>query len=259
MNLPLIYRGIAAVAWAALALPVCAIEDRADIDPSDPLKAGQRVTWKATLSRYRDTASGFATDVNLRGNNDAVTFWLGDYKDPKGAGQFRAGLEKAVPMGAWGRTVWSAQAASGGFMGWSLTWDGRRESSAGWAPLLGIGRTNTRPYVNLNFDPNDSVMAGVTYARGSGGMVTAYQIRDDRLGTGQRVSHLVWRGPIGDGRVTVDAFTRSGATEAGAPRFRGYGLTSTLDVGPRFIRLGWDGRANYTPSNVARVSVGQRF
>jgi|688.fasta_scaffold611551_2 hypothetical protein len=102
MNLPLIYRGIAAVAWAALALPVCAIEDRADIDPSDPLKAGQRVTWKATLSRYRDTASGFATDVNLRGNNDAVTFWLGDYKDPQRRRPVPRGLGKSGAHGSLG-------------------------------------------------------------------------------------------------------------------------------------------------------------
>lgn len=259
MGLPLISRSLAAAACVALALPVCAIEDRADIDPSDPLKTGQRVAWKATISSYRDSTSGWARDINLRGNSKAVTFWLGDYKDPNGAGQFRAGLETAVSIGQWGRTVWSLQSASGGFLGWSLTWDGRRESRSGWAPLIGIGRTNTRPYFNLNFDPNDSVMAGATYAWESGAILTAYQIRDDRLGTGQRVSHLVWRVPLGNDRLTVDTFMRSGATEAGAPTYRGHGLTSTLDLGPRFIRLGWDGRANYATSNVARFAVGQRF
>jgi hypothetical protein len=252
-------RWLAAAALAALAMPVAAIEDRADTDPSDPIKAGQRIAWKATIARYRDTGAGLSADVNLRGNTETMTFWLGDYRAPDGTGQLRAGLETSVQMGGWGKATGSVQAASGGFLGWSITWDARRDARSGWAPLLGIGRTNTRPYVNLNFDPNDSVMVGVTYAMPSKGMLTAYQISDDRLGTGQRVSHLVWRMPLDNNRLTLDAFRRSGAAQAGAPQFHGHGLSATLDVGPRFIRLGWDGRANYTGADVARVSVGQRF
>lgn len=250
---------VLAAACAVLAWPACAIEDRADIDPSDPPKAGQRIAWKATVSRYRDTDSGLSADLNLRGNTESMTFWLGDYRAPDGSGQFRAGLESSVPLGGLGKATGSVQTASGGFLGWSLTWDGRRDAGATWAPLLGIGRTNTRPYVNLNFDPNDSVMAGFTYALSSAGMVTAYQIRDDRLKTGQRVTHLVWRLPLDKHRLTIDAFTRSGSAQAGEPRFRGHGLTGAVDVGNRFIRLGWDGRANYTHADVARVAFGLRF
>ena len=247
-----------ALAWVFNAAPASAIEDRADVDPSDPLRRDQTVAWKATVSKYRDTAQGWATDINLRGNTERYTFWLGDYKAPEPFQQLRAGLETGVGLGA-GKLVTSMQVASGGFVGWSLTWDGRPASGPGWGGLLGIGRTNARPYVNLNFDPNDSLMAGMTWTLDSGAVVMAYQIRDDRLGTGQRVTHGVWRAPVAGRRVTLDLFTRSGAASSGEPVFRGSGLTGTLDLGPGFIRLGWDTRANYTAANVLRVAIGTRL
>lgn len=249
----------AVLVWAVLAGPAAAIEDRADVDPADPLRANQPVAWKTTVSRYRDTAQGWATDLNLRGNTERYTFWLGDYQAPDGVHQLRAGLETGRALGPMGKVVGSMQVASGGFVGWSLTWDGRPASGPGWGGLLGIGRTNARPYVNLNFDPNDSLMAGMTWTLDSGAVVMAYQIRDDRLGTGQRVTHGVWRAPVAGRRVTLDLFTRSGAASSGEPVFRGSGLTGTLDLGPGFIRLGWDTRANYTAANVLRVAVGTRL
>jgi hypothetical protein len=239
--------------------PAAAIEDRADVDPSDPLRDRQTVAWKAAVSRYRDNAQGWATDINLRGNTERYTFWLGDYKAPDAFRQLRAGLESGMPLGAWGKLMGSLQLASGGFAGGSLTWDGRAEAGSGWAPMLGIGRTNVRPYVNLNFDPNDSVLMGLTHTRPTGAVVMVFQIRDDRLGTGQRVTHLVWRGPVAGRRLTLDAFTRSGAADRGEPVFRGYGLTGTLDLGAGFIRLGCDGHANYTAAHVLRLTLGTRL
>jgi hypothetical protein len=247
-----------AAAWMLLCTPAAAIEDRADVDPSDSLRHNQSVAWKATASRYKDSAAGWASDVNLRGNTERLTFWVGDYKAPDRFEQLRAGLESGVALGS-GKVVGSVQLASGGFVGASLTWDGRDASRQAWAPLLGIGRTNTRPYVNLNFDPNDSLMWGLTRQLSSGGVLMAYQVRDDRLGTGQRVTHVVWRGPVAGQRLTLDGFTRQGSEARGEPVFRGYGLTGTLDMGPGFVRLGWDRHANYTAADVLRLSVGVRL
>lgn len=242
--------------WATAA---AAIEDRADVEPNDPVRPNQSVAWKATVSRYQDSVQGWATDVNLRGNTDRHTFWLGDYKSSDGFQQLRAGLESSVAPGALGKFAGSAQVASGGFVGWSLTWTAQPASTGHWAPLLGIGRTNTRPYVNLNFDPNDSWLVGMTRTLESGGTVVVYHIRDDRLGTGQRVTHAVWRIPAGGHRITLDAFTRSGAASKGGPVFVGHGLMGTLEWRSAFLRLGWDGHANYTPSNVLRVAFGARL
>ena len=40
--------------------------------------ASKPVAWKLSLGRYRDSVDGYATDVNLRGNTEDLTFWIGD-------------------------------------------------------------------------------------------------------------------------------------------------------------------------------------
>ncbi|MDO8630232.1 MAG: hypothetical protein Q7R41_07040, partial [Phycisphaerales bacterium] len=73
----------AAIAAAPLAL-VCAaalaVEDRADMEPNEPVGSGRTVAWKLTPSLYRETAGRSAFDLNLRGNRDNDTFWIGHYQ-----------------------------------------------------------------------------------------------------------------------------------------------------------------------------------
>lgn len=252
-------RWMTALLPAVACLTANAIEDRADVDPNDALDPGEVISWKATYSRYRDSLAGPADDINLRGNTSNLTFWLGHYRQGSSFEQSRAGGEFAQPL-ALGRLVWSAQAATGGFLGASVTWDGRTEKAQGFAPLLGLSRTNLRTYYNLNFDPNDSVLLGLTHTSGWAGTLMAFQIRDNRLNTGQRVTHLVWRKSLPDAlRVTVDLFDRSGSEFSAAPVYRGRGASITVDIGDYFVRAGYDPKANYTPGNMARVAVGLRF
>ena len=87
-----------------------------------------------------------------------------------------------------------------------------------------------------------------------------YQVRDDRLGTGQRVTHLVWRTQTGaHSRLTVDLFRRSGRADREAELLRATGITLTYDQEPWFVRLGWDPKANFTASDMTRLAVGMRF
>lgn len=217
------------------------------------------VEWKLTTSRYWDSIDGAAHDANLRGSIGAHTWWVGHYRDTFALQQTRGGWERRVGL-PWGQLTTSLQSASGGFAGWALTWDTRREGSSGWAPLLGFGRTNAKPYVNLNFDPNDSVLVGASYVSPGRGLFTIYRIRDDRLGTGQTVDHFVWRRSLEGGyRLTLDLFARSGAADAGAARFRGQGFTLTTDIGDWFVRASLDPHAFYTAATVSRVSAGIRF
>ena len=236
-----------------------AIEDRADVDPNDRLDPGEVVSWKATVSNYRDSVRGQAYDLNLRGNTADFAFWLGEYREAGGFDQTRVGTEYGHRL-LMGRLVGSLQAATGGFLGWSLTWDGKQEGRPGFAPLVGFGRTNNKPYYNLNFDPNDSILAGGTFSSPAVGVLMLYQIRDDRLHTGQRVNHLVWRKSLSqDRRITLDAFSRRGAEAPGEPVYCGLGATLTLDLGDTFLRLGYDPKANYTDANIARIAAGIRF
>ena len=215
--------------------------------------------WKYTFSRYHDSVDGQAYDLNLRGTLKRTTFWVGTYGDSLGLRQSRAGLDHALEF-SFGRLVPSGQIASGGFAGWFLTWDGRSGSTSGFSPLLGLGRTNTRPYVNLNFDPNDSVLLGGSYLSPGWGLFTGYRIRDNRLGTGQTVDHLIWRRSFDGGyRLTLDLFARSGAVMMGEPSFRGRGFSLTADIRDWFVRVSLDPHANYTAATVNRLSVGGRF
>lgn len=215
--------------------------------------------WKLTVSRYQDSVEGAAYDLNLRGSLSRSTFWVGSYGDSLGVRQTRAGVDHSLDF-RFGRLVPSGQVASGGFAGWFLTWDGRSGSNPGFAPMLGFGRTNTRPYVNLNFDPNDSVLMGGSYLSSDWGLVSGYRIRDNRLGTGQTVDHLIWRRSFDGGyRLTLDLFARSGAVMMGEPSFRGRGFSLTADIRDWFVRVSLDPHANYTPATVNRLSVGGRF
>ena len=236
-----------------------AIEDRADIDPSDPLRTGQSVAWKATWGHYRNAEHGVATDLNVRGNTQNTTYWLGLYSGADGFSQSRLGIERSTTV-RYGRVISSLQMASGGFVGGSVTWMGPRGEAEGFAPLLGWGRTNVKPYFNLNFDPNDSVLWGGAYTHRTLGDLTLFQLFDDRLGTGQRVTHLVWRRPfVNEVRLTADVFSRKGASEAGQPVVSGNGLSVAADIQDFFVKMAHDQKANFSHVKETRVSIGVRF
>ena len=250
------------VLMGLLAAPVSyAIQDRANIDPVDPLKPEQAVAWKATVGSYRDSVTkSNATDINLRGNTQDTKFWVGYYQDQDNFTQSRAGVEQSTSLASYGQLISSLQVASGGFVGGSITWDGKQDNVDGFSPLLGWGRTNTKTYYNLNFDPNDSVLWGGSYSQSRLGQFSLYQIFDDRLKTGQRVTHLVWRGTLPNARgLALDAFERSGASDVGEPKVKGHGLSATLDMRDYFVRMVYDQKANFTEANMTRLAVGFRF
>lgn len=233
--------------------------DRADVEPDVAPPASKPIAWKLSLGRYRDSVDGYATDVNLRGNTEDLTFWVGYYDGAEGFRQTRAGVERqsALPLG---RLIYSAQAASGGFLGGSVTWDLRTSPEPFFAPMVGWGRTNTKTYYNLNFDPNDSYLVGGSFSLPSKALLSVYLVADDRLGTGQKVTHAVFRRPVGkDMRLTVDLFSRQGRSEAGAPRVSGNGLSVGWDYRDFFLKFTHDARANFTPADMNRLVTGFRF
>ncbi len=249
----------AAVALLLVMLPAFAIEDRADIEPNAPVSAERGIAWKLTPSAYRETAGRSALDLNLRGNRENEVFWIGQYRRGTEFQQLRAGYEQQFPM-PFGRLIASGQLASRGFQGASVTVELSDEKKTPFFALLGLGRTNVKPYYNLNFDPNDSTLIGAGWRPDEASMASLYQVRDDRLGTGQRVTHLVWRTKTGErSRLTLDLFRRVGRADADAELFRATGITMTYDRDPWFVRLAWDPKANFTASDMTRLAIGIRF
>lgn len=112
--------------------------------------------FKLTPSVYSNRNAPQATDLNLRGNLGPHALWIGQYRQSGFGEQIRTGYEyTASPH--WGQLVTSLQVAEGGFAGASLTaqFGHTIYGIAGW------GRTNLRPYYNLNFDPNDAITLGL--------------------------------------------------------------------------------------------------
>jgi hypothetical protein len=214
------------------------------------------IDWKLTYTHHRTEEERDGMDLNLRGSRDARVFWLGHYWRTNEFQQSRAGLEQSLSYD-WGKLLLSAQAATRGFLGLAS----QAEIGSGGVRLLaGFGRTNLKPYYNLNFDPNDAVTLGLAADLPAGMHASFFAVHDDRLDTGQTVLHAVLRTSEGPAqRWTVDAFQRRGPSGDGGERVRRTGLGITYDRAPYFARIVFDPNANFSGHDMWRLGFGGRF
>jgi hypothetical protein len=214
----------------------------------------QGIAYKLTASYYQASDNNDAVDINLRANYSVHTAWIGEYRDKNGFHQFRTGYEYS-PNFEFVRPTFSAQLASGGFLGGSVTSEVGGDTYA----IIGIGRTNLRNYYNLNFDPNDAITFGMGTRAFSNTELSLFQVFDDRLNTHQRITHFVWRyKPTESQRITVDANYKSGLD--GANDFiHGYGISVDYGYKQFFARIAREQYANFATSDLTRFSVGMRF
>lgn len=126
--------------------------------------------------------------------------------------------------------------------------------------ILGFGRTNLKPYYNLNFDPNDAVTFGV----GSNtllphGEISLYQVRADRLHTHQQNTHVLLKVHAGESsRWTIDASYKQGRADDGA-MMHGYGLSLEYDYRQLFCKLARESAVNFSHVEQTRIALGLRF
>jgi hypothetical protein len=228
------------------------VQDDVAAARSDP----EAIAYKLTTALYHTSTQPNAFDVNLRATFDVHTAWVGFYRRASEFEQARVGYENNIAL-PFGRLTPSVQYASGGFLGGSLT----AEIGEPHFGLLGIGRTNLKEYFNLNFDPNDSILIGAGTRALPNTVLSLYQIRDDRLGTGQRVVHLSARvKPDARTRWTVEVFYKEGRASAeDEVKVRGTGVSVTYDYERYFVKVTNDPHVNFTPDRMLRVSAGIRF
>lgn len=211
--------------------------------------------FKLTPSYYATTHVKDAFDVNLRANDGPHALWVGHYRRGDEFEQTRTGYEYTYQIPGL-QVIPSFQAASHGFAGGSLN---ARIGDAVYA-LLGYGRTNAKDYYNLNFDPNDSFVYGVGTQLLPKSNLSLFTIKDNRLHTGQRVTHLVWRYlPDDHQRWTVDLSAKQGRLTPDDERVSGNALSLTYDYRNIFLRLAFDRKVNFTPEDQTRVTFGYRF
>jgi len=214
-------------------------------------------TWafKLTPSVYNNRNAPQATDLNLRANLGPHALWLAQYRQAGFGEQTRTGYEYTASPD-WGQVVYSAQAAERGFAGAAVT----AQFGHALYGIAGWGRTNLRTYYNLNFDPNDAITLGIGGWWGQQHQISLYRIQDDRLHTGQRVTHLVWRyHPDSQHRLTLDVADKRGRSDAEGPWLQGHSISLTWDWHRYFVRAAIDQQVNFTDDTQTRLSLGWRF
>ena len=231
----------------------------AQANPSAPggaeITPGESWAFKLTPSYYTTTHEKDAADLNLRVNSGAHAVWLGYYQRGNEFEQTRTGYEYTVQL-PFGQIVPSIQLATHGFVGGSVN----TQLGDPVYVLLGYGRTNARDYYNLNFDPNDAVTYGLGTRLLPKSNLSLFTVKDNRLHTDQRVTHLVWRFlPDEHQRWTVDLSTKHGRASVDDDSVSGQALALTYDYRDFFIHAARDGKVNFTIENQTRLSVGLRF
>lgn len=215
----------------------------------------ESLAFKLTPSYYTTTNLKDATDLNLRVNQGAHAVWVGYYRRANEFEQTRTGYEYTAQL-PFGQLVPSIQLATHGFAGGSVN----AQLGDQVYVLLGFGRTNTRDYYNLNFDPNDAIVYGFGTRLLPKSNLSLFSAKDDRLHTGQIVTHLLWRFlPDDHQRWTVDFSSKHGRPSADEDSVSGQALSLTYDYRDFFVRIAHDEKVNFTTENQARVSVGLRF
>ena len=210
--------------------------------------------FKLTLGVYGSSDHNPARDINLRGTQGAQTAWLGIYRDRSGFQQWRSGYELRGD-GDTLRSVLSLQSASGGAAVASVS----AELGGATYAIVGWGRTNLRNYVNLNYDPNDAITFGIGSRAWAGSELSLFQVRDDRLHTGQQVTHLVLRQHLASGqRLSLDLFYKRGLTGDGN-FVRAASCSLGWDVANVFVRFVHDPHAGFATPTQDRLSFGIRF
>ena len=217
-----------------------------------PVAAGTAPAWKLTVGEYA-YADYYGSDVNVRWRGDRTSVWLGYYTDPMFGSQQRAGADTSVKLGQYVQVQPSLQAASRGFVGGSIN----VQAGGSWYGIVGFGRTDARPYFNLNFDPNDALTVGAGHQSEDGAGYTVFVVADDRFHTGQRDWHANVTIPAGDSHATLDLMRKSGLSDRGP--IHGWGFSANWDWPAWFLRAAYDPYQNFSTQNAWRVAVGVRF
>lgn len=245
------------VAVKCLLLPVLAglVVQAAAAQGADPEQAP---AFKLTTGLYQysgaDAQNGQAVDINLRHSSTAGNVWFGHYVSwAQELTQDRLGWDRSFAAGPV-RLLPSLQLATAG------AWNGSVgvETGDDWFIGAGLGRTNLRDSVSLNFDPNDSYSVSGGYRRLDGESLSFLLVRDNRLHPDQQHVHLIYRTPLPNAhRLTLDLLRKSGLVEG--EHLERTGLSVAYDWPRWFVRVGYDPKANFTPQDLWRLAVGTRF
>jgi hypothetical protein len=218
-------------------------------------KQSESPRWKVTTGWYHFSNDSDAGDFNVRYSWQGVgNFWVGYYlPGSQDMDQWRGGWDSQITLGIL-RIMPSLQLASEDFVGGSIG----AETGNDWFVGVGYGRTNLKPYVNLNFDPNDSYTVNAGYRWTNGASASVLWVQDIRLNPDEKHLHFVYRTPLPkDRRLTIDVLLKTGLVDNRT--IYGIGASVTYDWSRYFVRVAYDPHANFAAEDMWRLSVGVRF
>lgn len=214
--------------------------------------------YKLTVGYYQysggDSQNGPATDINLRRTADGGNVWFAHYLSwAHEVTQTRLGWDQNYEFQSF-RLVPSLQLASA----WAWTSSLYAETGKSWFAGLGLGRTNLRDSLSLNFDPNDSYTVSGGFRKDEHSSVAFVLIRDNRLNPDQQHLHLIYRTGLPEQhRLTIDLLLKSGRVEG--EYIERTGLAVTYDWPRWFGRIAYDPKTNFTSQELLRLVIGTRF
>jgi hypothetical protein len=223
---------------------------------SAPASAQTEENYRGKMTFGVYAAGGKPTvDINARYAAGNWTGWLGWYGPDSDIGsQARAGLEYDMRRRRI-LIVPSLQGATASFVGGSLY----SEIGGTVYAIAGVSRTNLEPYVNLNFDPNESWQLGIGGHFHRTDSVAAFTVWDNRLHTNQQNTHVVVRHYFaGPHRLTLDASYKSGRGDSG-DFVRGIAIATEIDWHRWFAKAARDEHVNYSAETMWRFGGGVRF
>lgn len=216
--------------------------------------AGQPTEWKAELGHYFYAGQGDGTDINLRARRGPLGGWVAYYGDPTFGAQWRVGAE-------WRHQGWddrlllisTVHASLSGFAASAFT----AQVGRPWYLIAGVGRTNGREFYNLDFNPNDMVTLGAGWSHRDL-EIDAFDVRDNRFGTGRRYHLVVRKGDPHDQLWTMDLARQTGPDVDGVS-MHAWALTAGWESHGWGLRLAYDPRQNATATRATRLTLIHRF
>ena len=223
-------------------------------DTRDPVERSDEFKSKLTFGIYF-TPGGRAYDLNLRHQFGSFTAWIAGFYDPKTNKLMRVGAQYDYKKG-WFHFVPTLEVSTTRAMSGSLY---SELGSGKTIAIVGIARTNLRPFFDLFWDPGDSVQLGIGHKISNYDRIQGYTIFDVRLHTQQQNTHVLWRHKLNaNNGITLDVVFKSGHGDSGE-FIRAVGIGVYYDRHKWFWKLYYDPHVNFSDHTMVRTGIGLKF
>jgi len=217
-----------------------------------PIERADQLKSKVTFSTYF-LSDDRNFDLNIRHQFGNVVAWIGGFVDPKGDSLARFGAEYDYQH-KWLSFTPTLELGSNGAVSGSLYAELGNKTYG----IVGISRTNLRPFFDLFFDPSDAIQLGIGHHLSDYDRIFGFTIFDNRLHTHQQNTHLKWRHRLNaKNGITFETWIKTGRGDEEYVRTAGGGFY--FDRPTWFLKAYYDPHVNFSNQTMVRVGIGKKF